>query len=590
MGINITIISVYFLLLIAIGWIFRTFNTNTSDYFRAGGGAMWWMVGATAFMTQFSAWTFTGAAGKAYLDGFSVSMIFVGNAIAYALGYMYFAPKFRQLRVVTVMEAIRMRFGKTSEQVYTWAGMPNQLLSGGIWLSGLALVIAAVFDIDMEATIIITGLIVLVMSVTGGSWAVIASDYMQMVIIMVVCVLCAVVAMVQGDGVGNIIANFPVSDGGSFVSGNNLNYLSIFSIWCVCIFLKQATMLNNLTNSHRYLAARDSISAKKGAMLAGMLMLGGIFIWFTPSWFIASQGIDLYSVYPEFGKKATDYAYIYFVKEYMPAGMVGLMVAAIFAATMSSMDTGLNKSAGIFVRSFYRPVLRPDATEKELLTASKIASTVCGLIIICVALFLNSLKEMDLFNITMYVASLIAFPTAIAPLFGMFIKKTPDWAAWSTLAVGAVVSYYVGFVLTPEDIEHWFGLNPLTGREWADIKVIAGIFGHIVITAGFFVSTTLFYKPLTSGREQEVVKFFGNLEKPVVRSSKKQGDLDKKQGNIIGNLMILSGALIMFMAVIPNELWGRLLYLSGGFVIAIVGYLLRSPKQAVSPAALVANT
>ncbi|KEI72989.1 sodium:solute symporter family transporter [Endozoicomonas elysicola] len=582
MDINTAIIFGYFLLLVAIGWIFRTFNNNTSDYFRAGGGAMWWMVGATAFMTQFSAWTFTGASGKAYVDGFPITLMFIGNAIGYYMAYVFFAEKFRQMRIVTVMEGVRMRFGKASEQVYTWSGMPNQLLSGGIWLNGLAIVIAVVFDVDMEMTIIVTGLVVLVMSVTGGSWAVIASDYMQMVVIMVVCVICAIVAGVQGGGIGEIVANFPVDDNGSFVSGNDLNYLSIFSIWCVSVFFQQTMSLNNITNSNRYLAAKDSKSAKKGALLACILMCLGMFMWFTPSWFIASEGVDLYSIYPEFEKKAVDYAYIYFVKEYMPAGMMGLMVAAIFSATMSSMDTGLNKSAGIFVRSFYLPILRPEASEKELMTVSKIVSTICGLIVIAVALFMHSLKHMDLFNITMTVASLVAFPIAIAPLLGMFIKNTPDWSGWATLLVGGVVSYFVGVSLTPADVEQWFGLNTLTAREWSDIKVIAAVFGHVVITSGFFVSTKAFYKPLPEKRHEEVETFFEHMATPVVNESEEQTNLDKRQKSIIGKLMILSGSMITLMALIPNELWGRMTYLSGGLTVLIIGYLILDRKARVA--------
>ncbi|MEZ9173818.1 transporter, partial [Vibrio cyclitrophicus] len=119
MELNTLIVGIYFLFLIAIGWMFRTFTSTTSDYFRGGGNMLWWMVGATAFMTQFSAWTFTGAAGKAFTDGFAVAIIFIANAFGYLMNYLYFAPKFRQLRVVTVIEAIRMRFGKVNEQVFT---------------------------------------------------------------------------------------------------------------------------------------------------------------------------------------------------------------------------------------------------------------------------------------------------------------------------------------------------------------------------------------------------------------------------------------------------------------------------------------
>ncbi|MEZ9894236.1 transporter, partial [Vibrio lentus] len=71
--------------------------------------------------------------------------------------------------------AIRMRFGKVNEQVFTWSGMPNSVISAGIWLNGLAIIASGIFGFDMTTTIILTGLVVLIMSVTGGSWAVIAS-------------------------------------------------------------------------------------------------------------------------------------------------------------------------------------------------------------------------------------------------------------------------------------------------------------------------------------------------------------------------------------------------------------------------------
>ena len=158
LDIDTVIIGVYFLFLIAIGWMFRTFTSNTSDYFRGGGKMLWWMVGATSFMTQFSAWTFTGAAGKAYDDGFAVAIIFMANAFGYLMNYLYFAPRFRQLRVITVIQAIRLRFGKVNEQVFTWSGMPNSVISAGIWLNGLAIVASGLFGYDMETTIIITGI------------------------------------------------------------------------------------------------------------------------------------------------------------------------------------------------------------------------------------------------------------------------------------------------------------------------------------------------------------------------------------------------------------------------------------------------
>ncbi|MBY7732225.1 transporter [Vibrio splendidus] len=571
MELNTLIVGIYFLFLIAIGWMFRTFTSTTSDYFRGGGNMLWWMVGATAFMTQFSAWTFTGAAGKAFTDGFAVAIIFIANAFGYLMNYLYFAPKFRQLRVVTVIEAIRMRFGKVNEQVFTWSGMPNSVISAGIWLNGLAIIASGIFGFDMTTTIVLTGLVVLVMSVTGGSWAVIASDFMQMVIIMAVTVTCAVVAIYHGGGVTQIVNDFPTD---SFITGDNLNYLSIFSIWAVFIFLKQFSITNNMLNSYRYLAAKDSNNARKAALLACVLMTLGPIIWFMPSWFMAGQGVDLAAAYPEAGSKAADFAYLYFVQEYMPAGMVGLLIAAMFAATMSSMDSGLNRNSGIFVKNFYEPILRPKATEKELMVVSKLTSTFFGIAIILVALFINSLKGLSLFDTMMYVGALIGFPMTIPAFCGFFIRKTPDWAGWGTLVVGGVVSYFVGFVITADMIQNWFGLNELTGREWSDLKVAIGLIAHIVFTAGFFILSTLFYKPLPEHREKDVDKFFNNLATPLVAESNEQKKLDNKQRRMLGSLIAVAGVGVMTMFVLPNPMWGRMVFVLCGLIVFSVGLLL----------------
>jgi len=575
MDFNILVVGVYFLFLIAIGWMFRTFTTNTSDYFRGGGNMLWWMVGSTAFMTQFSAWTFTGAAGKAYNDGFTVAIIFIANAFGYLMNFLYFAPKFRQLRVVTVIQAVRQRFGSKNEQVFTWTGMPNSVINAGIWLNGLAIIASGIFGVDIETTIWATGIVVLVMSVTGGSWAVIASDFMQMVIIMSVTITCAIVALNQGGGISNIIEGFEQTREVTFLVGTEINYFSIFALWSFFIFVKQFSITNNMLNSYRYLAAKDSKNARKAALLACILMTIGPIIWFLPSWFLASTGVDLTAMYPEAGKKAADYAYLYFVDEYMPVGMVGLLISAMFAATMSSMDSGLNRNSGIFVKNFYQVVLRPKATEKELVTCSKITSTVFGLIIILVALFINSLKGLSLFDTMMYVGALISFPMTVPAFCGFFIRKTPDWAAWATLIVGAGVSYYVGLVISASDIQNWFNLDTaLTGREWKDLKVGLGLLGHIVITGGFFCSTMLFYKKLSPEREKDVDTFFNNLATPLHNESNAQQRLDNKQRKMLGLLISFAGVGIMTMFFLPNAFMQSLIFVLCGGIVLAIGLLL----------------
>src|SRR3954466_8768865 len=119
------VIAFYFAFILAVSWFFRRVVSNVSDYFRGGGKALWWMVGGSAFMVQFSAQTFTGAASKAYSDGWPIAVIYVGNAIGFVFNALYFAPKFRQMRVVPFVEAIRARFGRANEQVFTWLLLPQ---------------------------------------------------------------------------------------------------------------------------------------------------------------------------------------------------------------------------------------------------------------------------------------------------------------------------------------------------------------------------------------------------------------------------------------------------------------------------------
>ncbi|CAH8218425.1 sodium:solute symporter family transporter [Vibrio aestuarianus] len=551
--------------------MFRKFTTSTSDYFRGGGKMLWCMVGATAFMTQFSAWTFTGAAGRAFSDGFVVVILFLANAFGYFMNYIYFAPKFRQLRVVTAIEAIRQRFGKTSEQFFTWAGMPDSLISAGIWLNGLAIFVAAVFDIPMEATIIFTGVVLVIMAVTGGSWAVVASDFMQMLVIMAVTITCAIAAYFHGGGIGNIVENF----NGDFMFGNNLNYVSIFILWVVFIFVKQFGVMNNSINAYRYLCAKDSENARKAAGLACILMIVGPLIWFLPPWYVSAFMPDFAAQYASMGNKAGDAAYLAFVQNIMPAGMVGLLMSAMFAATMSSMDSGLNRNAGIFVCNFYQPILRKNATQKELVMVSKLTTVMMGIIIIAIGLFINSLRHLSLFDIVLNVGALIGFPMLIPVLLGMWVRKTPDWAGWTTLIVGGVVSYVFGISLQASDIEHLFGLDQaLTGREWADLKVGLSLAAHVVLTGGFFLLTTRFYKGLSPEREKEVDQLFENWNTPLIAQGEEQQNLDTKQRSMLGNLICTAGFGILAMALIPNEPTGRLLFLLCGSIVLTVGILL----------------
>ncbi|MFI3115409.1 MAG: transporter [Clostridia bacterium] len=571
MTIDIIVILVYFAFLMSIGWLFRTFSNSTSDFFKGGGKMLWWMVGATAFMTQFSAWSFTGAAGKAYSDGFAILATFLGNAVGYFGNYLFFAAKSRQMRVVTPIEGVRLRFGKVNEQVFTLAAVPSSTISAGIWLNSLAIFVSAVFGISIETTIYVTGAIVVLMSVTGGAWAVIASDFLQMVIIMAVSFVASVVAITKAGGVSTILeTGLPEA---SPFSATGHTYFAIFVVWVIASFAKQFLSTNNMIDSYRYMCAKDTKNARKAALLACILMFVGPFIWFVPAWFMAGPGQVFAGQIEELGKDATYYV---FIKNYLPTGMVGLMMSAMFAATMSSMDSALNRNAGIYVRNVYRVFVNKEATEEKMIKVGKTTTLLLGVCIILLAQFISSLNNLDLFSLMQTVSSLIVLPVLIPTFFGYIVKNTPDWSAWATLIVGAGVSYFVTIIEQPW-IEAILGTT-ITSAEFSDMKSLTlGVLLHACITLPFFICSKYFFKGFSEERQKEYDLFFSNINTEVVSEDddEEANASDNNQRNMLGKLLSLAGGAITLLVVMPQETFSsRLVFLAVGAIVLIAGLAL----------------
>ena len=568
------VIGGYFLLLLGIGFTFKNMaSKSTSDYFRGGGRMLWWMVGSTAFMMQFSAWTFTGAAGKAFTDGFAVCLVFFANTFSYFCGWAYFAKRFRQMRVDTPTEAIKGRFGLRNEQFFSWALIIFTLINAGIWLNALGVFASAVFSADISITIIITGLAVVFVSVLAGAWGVVASDFMQTLVVAVLSIACAVVALIKVGGPVEMVTNFP----SGFMMGPDMNYGLLLVGTFIFFLAKQLITIMNLHDSFRFLTAKDSANARKASLLAMALMGVGSIIWFIPPWASAILYPDAATAYPELGKKAADAIYLVFTRNTMPVGTVGLLLAGLFAASMSSMDSALNKNTGILIRSVYQPFLAKRGrkiSDKKLLRLSMIISFVSGLLVIGMALYFRSLKELSLFDLMMSVSAMIQVPLLIPLILGLFVKKTPQWAPWATVILGLFLSWLMKEVITPQVFADWIGIPPFTARETSDMGLILTLGVHVFITAGFFCGTSLFYKEDTDKNKAGTDHFFQNLETPVIADDL-QDEFDSQQRNKLGTMVMYMGAGILLMALIPNPFWGRMMFVICSLVISGIGFILK---------------
>jgi Na+/proline symporter len=576
------VIVFYFVFMVAIGFVFRHFSKNDSDYFRGGASMLWWMVGATAFMTQFSAWTFTGAASKAYADGTLVALIFFANAVGYFINFVWTAARFRRMRLITPIESVRERFGPANEQVFTWLQLPMSIAYAGIWLNGLAVFMAAVFGIELRFTIWVVGLVVVLMSVTGGSWAVVASDFIQVLILMTISVVVAVLAL-SHPAVGGL------SGLADKVPSHHFNWTEaarpeIIYFWIAATFVKQFIVLNNMQDAYRYLSVKDDRQARKAALMACILMTIGPLIWFIPPMAAAVVEPNIGAQFPNL-KNPAEASFIFMARETMPLGMLGLLVCGIFAATMSSMDSGLNRNAGIFVKNFYQPLLKPKAAALHLLVVGRIVSALFGGLIILVAIYISKLKGLDLFNIMLLFSSLIAIPYAMPLLWGMFIRRTPAWSGWSTVLVGflvslAIVGFKVGDTVYIKGIDpSWFGevfgfTEAMTSRETKDYFYFAAVLANAAICSAWFLFTMLFDRRSPQAYRDRVDRYFEAMRTPVDFNKEIGEEKDNVQARTLGRMCFVYGGFIALLAFIPNSFTGRLCFLFCAACIGGVGALL----------------
>lgn len=530
---------------------------------------MWWLVGSSAFMVQFSAWTFTGAASSAYSNGWGVLTIYLGNALGFTVNYFYFAARSRQMRHITTVEAVTERFDKISQQFYTWLSLPLGIVGGSIWLFGLCLFISVAFGIPLEMAIIITGVVVLTSTLLGGSWASSSNDFVQLLVMVPVTIVAAVFALDAVGGPSEFINKMPE---GHLDLTAPFTY-GLLGMWMLSNLVRQVVNCNNLIESGRYLAVKNSEHARKAAGLAAILSYLGPLIWFTPPLAAAILFPDLGSMFPGL-KNPDEAAYIAVAIAYLPQGMMGLMICAMMGATVSCMDTGLNRNAGIFVRNFYLPVLRPKATEKELMLASRITTIALGGLMITAALNIAKIEEIGIFEMVQWMGSMVAFPMTIPLMLVMFTKKAAPWAAWTTTLVGFCTSLTIATFFNISWLEGFLGRDLLDAERNYWIASI-GIFANLITCGSWFFLTMLYWKRIPEKRRAEIESFNKRMRTPIQPEECEGAKTDYKQGRLMGTIAMGFGAFILLLAFIPNPGAGRIAFLFCGGVVLGIGTLLR---------------
>ncbi len=580
-------IAFYFIFVITVGVVFSRRNKNTSDYFRGGGIMPWWMAGVSAWMVSFSAWTFTGAAGKIFSQGFYVVLLYWANFIPYLCLFFFTCYRFRRMRVVTPLEAIRIRYGAGTQQFVTWIRLPFLLLFGGVGLNTVGVFMSGAFDVNLQTVIVILGVMVTFVSVVGGAFGVAASDFVQMFLVVTITLVISALALAlpQVGGLTGLMHKLPTQHfhWGEFARPE------FISLWFLALLFNNLFYLNSMEWSAKYLMARSDAHARKMMVFPLFGTLIGPLMWMLPP-LIASAVYSpeqIHNIFPNLGKHPEEGAFLLTAHDVLPQGMLGLLVAGIFGATLSNLDASVNQGVGILVRNFYLPVINPQCPEKKLLIISKLCTAMFGIIVIIIGLVISEWRTLPLFDLLNQLGVSLWLPLAIPMCLGLFYKRTPAWSSWTTVLIGLAMSVVMKFRTTPEMFAWLPGLHaPFKPEELTQYYLAATVGGVCIACVGWFFFTSLFYEKSSPEYKARVEEFFKRLETPVGDLTEEQVKENHKVVGAIGSLCMIFGSFVLLLLLVPNDNIRRLGFLFCGGIIVLVGWLLRrSAKRQRRPGA-----
>nr|WP_229095400.1 sodium/solute symporter [Alistipes sp. D31t1_170403_E11] len=387
---DILVIGLYFLALAWIGWYFSKNQKSTGDYFKGGGRIPWFVVGLSIFGTSLSAITFMAIPAKAFATDWSYLLFNAGIVLVVPLIVGVFIPFFRRLNVTTAYEYLELRFNALIRVVCSVSFIIFQIgrMAVVLLLPSIALNIVTGFDIFL--CISLMGVLSLAYTLMGGIEAVVWTEALQVVVLLgaAVAVGCSI-AFQLPDGFGTIFS--AAGEAGKFSLGESFFDLRQPTIWTVLI----ATVFTNITTYgtdqtivQRYLTTDSEKAARKGVYTNAALTVPASLLFFL-------LGTALWAFYKYFPQELSmsisdsDAILPWYMSTALPRGVLGLVIAGLFAAAMSTLSSSMNSAATAFVTDIYRK-MQPRRDERHMLSIARWATFVLGIVGILFAVVMAS--------------------------------------------------------------------------------------------------------------------------------------------------------------------------------------------------------
>lgn len=439
--IDIAIIIGYFVLVLGIGfWIARRTKTG-EDLFLGGRSFGWGLIGLSLFASNISSSTIIGLSGAAYTTGIVNSVYEWMSGIPLIIAALIFVPLYLRSRITTIPEYLERRFDRRSQLFFSGVSIFTTILieTAGALYAG-ALVLQAFFpELKMGQTTLVLALIAGTYTASGGLKAVVYTDAIQAVILIVGCGIMTYILFEKLDfDWAKVVASAP--DGHfSVVRPADDETLPWTGLLMGVPFLGFWYWSTNQYIVQRVLGAKDIRHARWGTILAGFLKIIPLFIMVIP-------GAMALVLYP--GLENGDAVFPHLVTTVLPVGLVGLVLAGLISAILSSVDSALNSSSTLVVVDFIKPN-RPSLTSEDIAKYGRITTVVLMVIAALWAPFIQ-----DFSGLWDYLQSMFAIfvpPIVVLFLVGVFYKRGNGHGAFWAL-VGGTALGVLFFALGEMDI------------------------------------------------------------------------------------------------------------------------------------------
>jgi len=435
--VDYVIVAVYLLILLYIGYraSFGKKKKKDETLFLAGKSLNWYSIGFNMWGTNVGPSMLLAFASIGYSTG-----IVAGNFEWYAFVFLFllamvFAPRYLANRVTTMPEFMGNRYGDTTRNILAWYALIKILIS---WLSlGLfagGFLVRQILGIPMWQSVIVLVLFAGLFAFAGGLKAIARVNVFQMILLIIVSFLLTIIGINKIGGIRELFHRAPGHYWNLIRPANDPNYpwyaiLLGYPVSAVAFFCTDQAMVQSV------LGARNLEQGQLGVSFIGWLKILSLPLFIIP-------GIICFELFPNLGNP--DLAYMTLVTNIFPAGLNGLVIVVLIAVLVGTIGSSLNALSTVFTTDIYVKKINPTASNQQIINVGRITVLAGCLFAVMMAIAIDSIKGLNLFDIFQAILGFIAPPLAVVFLLAVFWKGTTRMAVNFTLSIGSAISLGIG--------------------------------------------------------------------------------------------------------------------------------------------------